>query len=73
MTCHGQSTEFKVYPNGLIYDSITMHRLSGIVDSLNIRFRSCDLAHPYVAPAPDALQVHIPNRHAPADKGKHFA
>lgn len=65
MTCHGQSTEFKVYPNGLIYDSITMHRLSGIVDSLNIRFRSCDLAHPYVALRQGyALRVHIPNRHA---------
>jgi hypothetical protein len=43
---YGQS-EFKTYSNGLIYDEHTMHRLGIIVDSLNVRFRSCDLSHPY--------------------------
>lgn len=43
----GQRTEFKVHSNGLIYDPQTMSRLEKIVDSLNLKFRTCDMAHPY--------------------------
>jgi hypothetical protein len=41
------SQEFTTYPNGLIYDEGTMNRLGVIVDSLNLKFRSCDLSKPY--------------------------
>jgi hypothetical protein len=34
--------EFPIYNNGLIYDEHTMGRLSYIVDSLNLKFKSCD-------------------------------
>jgi len=43
--CHGQ--EFEVYANGLIYDETTMKKLTSIVDSLNVRFRTCDPSKPY--------------------------
>ncbi|WP_153797055.1 hypothetical protein [Foetidibacter luteolus] len=39
--------EFKVYPNGLIYSEGTMKQLAFIVDSLNIRFRQCNLYKTY--------------------------
>ena len=35
--------EFKVYPNGLIYSEYTMNKLNHIVDSLNLKFKSCDV------------------------------
>ena len=38
-----QSGEFVVHENGLIYDEQTMTQLSGIVDSLNLKFKTCDL------------------------------
>jgi len=41
--------EFQVYANGLIYSPETMWHLGKIVDSLNIRFRTCDLSHSYHA------------------------
>lgn len=44
---YGQGSEFQTYQNGLIYNEATMHRLGAIVDSLHVKFRSCDLAHPY--------------------------
>lgn len=47
LAAEGQYSEFITYDNGLIYDTRTMNRLSVIVDSLNIRFRTCDLSHPY--------------------------
>ncbi len=34
----GQSGEFKIYKNGLIYEESTMNSLKQIVDSLNLRF-----------------------------------
>ncbi len=43
----GQNGEFKIYNNGLIYDEATMARLGSIVHSLNLKFKTCDLAHPY--------------------------
>lgn len=45
--CYGQSNEFPIYSNGLIYDESTMSKLAVIVDSLNLKFRTCDLSHPY--------------------------
>ena len=38
-----QSGEFKTHPNGLIYSKNTMHKLAYIVDSLNLKFKSCDV------------------------------
>lgn len=38
-----QSEEFSVYPNGLIYSESTMNKLSVIVDSLNLKYKTCDL------------------------------
>jgi hypothetical protein len=45
--CCSQYNEFTIHNNGLIYDETTMNRLGSIVDSLNLRFRTCDLSHPY--------------------------
>ncbi len=41
--------EFEVYSNGLIYSPHTMSQLTHIVDSLNLRFRRCDLSKPYLS------------------------
>lgn len=60
-----QSQEFQVHDNGLIYDEQTMDKLSLIIDSLNLRFKSCDLSHPYFAlHQGKAHLVNIPNREA---------
>jgi hypothetical protein len=45
----GQSREFTVYENGLIYSPATMKQLGHIVDSLNLRFKTCDLHKTYLA------------------------
>ncbi len=45
-TC-SQNKEFKVYDNGLIYNERTMSRLGYIVDSLNLKFKSCDMNKKY--------------------------
>jgi len=37
-----QNSEFKTYFNGLIYSEGTMIKLSHIVDSLNLKFKTCD-------------------------------
>src|SRR5690606_38873326 len=37
-----QDGEFKTYPNGLIYSEQTMTKLRLIVDSLNLKFKTCD-------------------------------
>lgn len=37
-----QGGEFKVFPNGLIYSEQTMGKLSHIVDSLNLKFKTCN-------------------------------
>ena len=42
-------SEFPVYANGLIYDESTMNKLEKIVDSLNLKFKSCDLSQPYLS------------------------
>ncbi len=41
--CLGQNQEFTIHSNGLIYDSITMNKLSYIVDSLNVSFGKCEM------------------------------
>ncbi len=38
-----QKQEFKVYPNGLIYSESAMSKLGLIVDSLNLKYRACNL------------------------------
>lgn len=38
-----QSSEFTTYSNGLIYSDGAMTKLSHVVDSLNLKFKSCDL------------------------------
>jgi hypothetical protein len=43
----GQDEEFKIYPNGLMYSDSTMTQLEFIVDSLNLKFRTCDLSKTY--------------------------
>jgi hypothetical protein len=35
--------EFEVYKNGLIYSENTMNKLGRIVDSLNLKYKTCDL------------------------------
>lgn len=37
-----QKDEFKVYSNGLIYSEQTMGKLSRIVDSLNLKYKTCN-------------------------------
>ncbi len=36
-------SEFQTFPNGLIYSETTMNKLSHIVDSLNLKFKKCNL------------------------------
>ena len=63
--CFGQKNEFPIYDNGLIYSPTTMHKLSEIVDSLNLKFRTCDLSHPYRSIEQGlATVVSIPNEFA---------
>lgn len=45
----GQSGEFQTYTNGLIYSPTTMQKLNHVVDSLNLRFKQCDLHKIYYA------------------------
>jgi hypothetical protein len=62
---YAQPTEFTQYSNGLIYDESTMNRLEIIVDSLNVRFRACDLAHPYYSfPQGNASWLEVPSKAA---------
>ena len=39
---YSQNGEFETYSNGLIYSASTMSKLSQIVDSLNLKYKSCD-------------------------------
>ncbi len=45
----GQESEFKVYKNGLIYSEDAMSKLGHIVDSLNLKFKTCDLNKKFYA------------------------
>lgn len=42
ISAYCQDGEFKVYPNGLIYSAQTMGKLSHIVDSLNLKYKTCN-------------------------------
>lgn len=42
MSAFGQEKEFTTYPNGLIYSARTMGKLSHIVDSLNLKYKTCN-------------------------------
>jgi len=65
LLAYGQEGEFKIHSNGLIYDDVTMARLGDIVDSLNLKFRSCDLSHPYYSFEQGmGTQVKVPNKEA---------
>ena len=62
---YSQETEFTVYDNGLIYSETSMKKLGTIVDSLNLKFRSCDLTHPYYSMAQGmATVVNVRNKEA---------
>jgi hypothetical protein len=43
----GQKVEFPIYSNGLMYSDSTMKQLEFIVDSLNLKFRSCNINTTY--------------------------
>lgn len=45
--CSGQGGEFKIYSNGLMYHDTTMKKLEKIVDSLNLKFKVCELNKTY--------------------------
>ena len=50
--CFSQrSNEFKVYDNGLIYSETAVSKLKHIVDSLNLKFKKCDLSKKYFSKA----------------------
>jgi hypothetical protein len=44
-----QSGEFTIHENGLIYSDTTMHQLAFIVDSLNLKFKMCELDKTYLS------------------------
>ncbi len=46
---YGQYSEFKVYDNGLIYSENAVAKLKYIVDSLNLKFKVCDLSQKFYA------------------------
>ncbi len=52
-SCNAQTgdynSEFKTYNNGLIYSDVTMNQLTYIVDSLNLKFKRCELNRVYYA------------------------
>lgn len=45
-----QSGEFEVYQNGLIYSENSVIQLKKIVDSLNLKFRTCDYKKVFMSP-----------------------
>lgn len=47
--CLSQETEFGASHNGLIYADTTVHRLKFIVDSLNLKFKVCELNRVYLS------------------------
>jgi len=47
ITSISSAQEFKIFENGLIYSPQTMHRLALIVDSLNLKFKTCEQVSVY--------------------------
>jgi len=56
--CFAQSSEFEPYDNGLIYSDTTVKQLKYIVDSLNLKFRVCELDKVYLS-KPQAKAHHV--------------
>ncbi|MBN8680650.1 MAG: hypothetical protein J0M29_20670 [Chitinophagales bacterium] len=46
----GQEPEFQVYDNGLIYTEQAMRKLGHVVDSLNLKYKTCDLNKVFLTP-----------------------
>jgi hypothetical protein len=46
---YAQYNEFKTHNNGLIYDANTVSQLKFIVDSLNLKFKTCEISETYYA------------------------
>ena len=44
-----QNEEFRVYSNGLIYSEHSMGKLAKVVDSLNLKFKTCDFDKIFLA------------------------
>lgn len=47
LSCFAQREEFEIHPNGLMYSESTMDRLQFIVDSLDLKFKNCELHKTY--------------------------
>ncbi|WP_353164228.1 hypothetical protein [Empedobacter brevis] len=45
----GQESEFKTYKNGLIYSEEAISKLGRVVDSLNLKFKTCDVNKKFYA------------------------
>lgn len=76
-TLFGIGQEFKIYSNGLIYSDTTMSQLNFIVDSLNIKFRTCELHKTYYSKKQaKAHYVYLDSgdiKAAKADMSKHIS
>ncbi|SEJ66253.1 hypothetical protein SAMN05216327_115128 [Dyadobacter sp. SG02] len=65
LTSLAQRSEFKLSENGLIYSNATVGKLKHIVDSLNLKFKVCDLSKVFVSqPQAKAHYVLIEGRQA---------
>ncbi|MEO1513355.1 MAG: hypothetical protein AAFV95_00025 [Bacteroidota bacterium] len=49
LLCQAQDSEFPQFSNGLIYSPQTMEKLAQVVDSLNLKHKSCELDQPFFA------------------------
>jgi hypothetical protein len=56
-----QDSEFTIHDNGLIYDERTMTQLGRIVDSLNLRFKTCEPKQYYAFAQGFATKVIVKN------------
>lgn len=64
---YAQNTEFKEHNNGLIYNDTTMSQLRFIVDSMNLKYKQCDLWKNYYS-----LKQTI-GYHVRLDSGRHIS
>lgn len=65
LRCQAQYTEFKESTKGLIYPDSTMNLLKNIVDSLNLKFKVCDMNKVFYArPQTRAHYISFTNKHA---------
>ena len=60
LNINAQYSEFETHSNGLIYDDHTVKQLRFIVDSLNLKFKACEITQTYYArPQAKALVIKI--------------